>query len=362
MKKWFNRILNKKVSIFLIRLGMCAIILSGIASLITSLNSCRLSNPHSANTIGKKSNIKTITVKEGGHLRLLQNYSPNGDLIFEKNDSMNGPVIMISGYQYDSIHRQTRFMYAHSNVGFSISDYKYEPFTLKQFDYTTDVQKPGKKNPGNDSSVAASSETFNSFISVENINSLSDLEKSNEILKLLKARKFLKKVSLLDANHNVVSEIFFNLNGDTTDIGYHYYNTRNQETDVQWTSKTGQDNMDDHYDFDSSGNMVKYSRIYYRNAKKDTSEKTLYTYSPSHKKIMECEISDGGITGKTIYTYDSHGLETRETYYNYGEDDRKAVTLFYYDTYGRKIIEVFYDYFEHGSRPKYVYTTRYDYW
>ena len=52
-------------------------------------------------------------------------YDRKGNLIFDRNNGLSGPITMINAYEYDSLNRWTKWYSVHSNLGFSVSETLY---------------------------------------------------------------------------------------------------------------------------------------------------------------------------------------------------------------------------------------------
>jgi hypothetical protein len=135
--------------------------------------------------------IKTVKKYQGKKIRFIGRYDKNGNCYFTKNDGLNGPVIMILGWDFDELNRDIRSIFAHSNVGFSVSEKKYESNLIKTFGYTIDTINEYKiVNDDSSAAVNLNEFKFNPYDIIEKINSKEELENIEDIIKLFKGKKF----------------------------------------------------------------------------------------------------------------------------------------------------------------------------
>jgi hypothetical protein len=307
--------------------------------------------------------IKTVKKYQGKKIRFIGRYDKNGNCYFTKNDGLNGPVIMILGWDFDELNRDIRSIFAHSNVGFSVSEKKYESNLIKTFGYTIDTINEYKiVNDDSSAAVNLNEFKFNPYDIIEKINSKEELENIEDIIKLFKGKKYLQNITYLDSNQNVVKEISFENNGDTSGITAHRYNKWNKE-DYFYNEWKGTMLASWEYfgEFDKTGNIIKWFRVEDNNGIKDTGEINYYKYSKTDKLIEESCYNKKEFNYKTVFEYNDQGQLIKEFYY---ESPNKIAVIhnYTYDKNGNEIEEVTFDLRKSKNKPDYKYKTKYEYW
>ncbi len=311
-----------------------------------------------------KTGIKTLKKYQGKKILLTSNYDKNGNCYFSKNDGLNGPVIMIWGIDFDKMNRDARIIWAHSNVGFSVGEKEYEPNLIKIFEYTLDtINQNASVNDDSSATVNLKEFNFKPYDFIEKINSKEELENIEGIKSLLKGKKYLRNISYLDNNKNVIKEISFEYNGDTSGIRTYRYNKWNKEEyfHVEWKGNISA-SWDIYSEFDKNGNKIKSLRVMNKSGRQDTSKIYYYKYSNTNQLIEKSWCSEKGFDYKVVYEYNDQDKLIKEFHYGNNPNEIAIIHNYTYDKKGNEIEEVTFDLRISKNKPDYKYKTKYEYW
>ncbi len=246
--------------------------------------------------------VRTSYVYQHGKLIGLTQYDPQGNALLNVNDGLNGPVTMAFASEFDSLGRQTRMVFAHSNVGCSVYDYAYANNEKRTFTYK-DADPPLEEGPRGDESRKILAE----LRSVEQLNALPELQNA------LKGERYLSRIEHLDPAGRTLKEICLNMEGDTTCAHTHAYNADGKETYFRYGG--GSDGWAWEYfaTFDSNGHKVRWARVEGRGGERDTTELDTYRYDGAGNQVEHLRYLQGELRYTEHYTYDTRGrlVETR---------------------------------------------------
>lgn len=294
----------------------------------------------------QKSIIKSGTTKTKDKSLYFEN-DIKGNMIFSLNEGMNGPITMIFASEYDSLNRETRSYWVHSNLGFYLSEKVYEKGCVKNFEYKSI----------SDSTFSYDRETL------KKIKTRDDFTKMKIFIELGFGSKVLSKIDYLDSADNVIKEIYLSESGDTTSINHYEYNANNQEIffhygtigDESWT-------WDIYYLYDEHNNKVKSYRISSSNGIKDTTEVYNYIYNSDNRLISDNYYYKEAFRNKTDYYYNKRSQIIQELFCEGNENKIDVKTTFKYDRKGNVKKKVQYDYRNPKNEQKEVFITKFEYW
>lgn len=290
--------------------------------------------------------IKTIiTVSNKKDKSIFYQKDSKGNQIFVKNDGMNGPITMISASIYDSLNRETKSYFVHSNLGFYIKEISYSKDQIKYYSHEND---------------SITSEFYSRKL-LNKIKTKSEFLKSEGIQLLLKENKYLSMIKKLDLSNNVVEEIHLSKEGDTSSIFFYQYDNKNNQTYFRYfTPKSKIWNWEIFSVYDDSSNMIKSFRIV--NDTKDTSEVYNYIYNSKNQLVSEDYYSYNKFGNRTDYYYNQKKQVTEKLFYEREENDLDHKTKFKYNKSGNVIEEIRVEYRNKKKTSIEKLKTKYTFW
>lgn len=271
----------------------------------------------------------------------------SGNTIFTKNDGMNGPITMLFVDEYDSLNRETRTYSAHSNIGFSIWETVYESNKISHYEYISD----------------SLNETSYHRDTLNKINSQKEFLESASIKQLLKGVKQLTEMDILDSNQNVVTEIYFSDNGDTSSINTRVYNSMNKEILFRYGVKNdGPWSWDIYSNYDSHSNLTSSIRLSPNNGVMDTTEIYTFQYDASNQLTSKYYYYKKDFKNKTEYTYNKNNQVIEARFYEGDEYTLDVLTTYKYKKNGMLARKTQSDYRGSGKVKKEVFTYKLKYW
>jgi hypothetical protein len=285
--------------------------------------------------LGQTKNSQSKNVNKAGKIytnKKLTGYSENdknGNLIFSKNDGMNGEITMLFAAEYDSLNRKTRIFLAHSNIGFSLSEKVYDSNKIYHYEY---------KNKA---------DTVDSFDrdTLNKINTRLEFLELHAIKALIKGKRQLNEIEILDAAKNVIAEIYFSENGDTSSINTHTYNSNNKEILFRYGLKSEEPWIwDIYYLYDSSLNLIKSIRLSSKHGKMDTTEVYTNHYNSSNLMISKDYYNAKKFMNKTDYTYNTKKQLIKEYFFEREESILDVITYYLYNSNGKCYKKIQIDY------------------
>ena len=246
-------------------------------------------------------------------------YDKRGNLIFSKNDGMNGPLSMICYSEYDSLNREVRTASVHSNFGYSYQENVYRDQQIFHYISVDD-------NPAAD--------TFTREC-LARIRSPEDFQALSAISRLKARKKQLTLIKELDEASNVLTEIYLSEKGDSTSINRFRYNDRNKNIYFHMGSLKDETwQYDIHYLYDDRSNQIRSFRVS-GNALKDTTEVYNYKYNERNQLLSDNYYYKGQFRNRTDYYYNAQHQLVKELFYQDTESTIDAVTTNRYDSEGR---------------------------
>lgn len=291
--------------------------------------------------------IKAGQVYTNHNLTLWYENDKNGNMIFSKNDGMNGDITMLFVSEYDSLNRETRIFFAHSNLGFSLSEKIYEPNKIYYYEYKVET----------DTLSSFDRETLNK------VNSQFEFLQLNAIKILLKGKKQLTEVEILDSVKNVMTEIYFSEIGDTSSINSYVYNTLNKEIAFHYGLRGNEPWIwDIYYLYDNNSNKIKSIRLSSENGVKDTTEVYTYHYNSQNILVSKEYCNKRKFINKTDYFYNNKGQIIEERFYETEESILDVTTSYKYDKNGNFYKKVQRDFRQPKKDRKNVFIYKVSYW
>lgn len=270
----------------------------------------------------------------------------NGNTTFSLNQGMNGDITMISASEFDSLNRETKAYWVHSNLGFYLSESVYEANRVLHFSYESEKEEEFN----HERKALEGIKTQQAFINLPVFQVLS------------KAKRQLTSIEVLDSNGNVLQDIRFNKDGDTSSVVLRQYNKLNQEILFQYiTPGSTTWTWDIFSEYDENGNHIKDFRVKTSDGIADTSEIRNYYYNDSNLLVLQNYYNGTRFQNKTEYFYNAKGYKIKEVFYEYDEIKFDVETVYTYFKTGYLKNEVSIDY--RARKPeREVIKSRIKYW
>ncbi|MES2514685.1 MAG: hypothetical protein V4580_11100 [Bacteroidota bacterium] len=270
-----------------------------------------------------------------------------GNSVFSRNNGMNGPITMISFLEYDSLNRITKSYFAHSNIGYYLSETLYQNSKVTHYSYTTDSRMENDYNR----ELLNKIHTKKEFIYLK---AYTDLHKS---------KKVISSIDSLDKFGNVVSELTYSETGDTSSYHTYKFNEHNKEILFHFGTKDSESWTWDIYSvYDSNLNRLKSFRISSENGLKDTSEVYNYIYDSTNHLLESNYYHHRVFKNKTLYQYDKNHKVKKETFYEGDQTVVDVITEYEYNKYDLLIKKVTYDSRNVKNKGKETCNYTYTYW
>lgn len=309
-------------------------------------------------------NIKELIKTGNNNTKLIQRFDKKGNCIFVKNDGLNGDdIVAIWSINYDDKGRRTRTVFAHSNIGFKVSELIYSNNIKKRYAYTIDTLETEEDNNPLDSIAEAVVEItdgdFRSYPFIKNINSITELKKHQNTIDVFKQKRYLESITILNPHNKPIKEIYFDHKRDTlATSNILYTDTSSIE---KYRNRENWLDIDFYSSFDSNHNLIRSFRVFYNEKNEpDTSEykNVINTYNSNNKIILTSNINDGKVRPHISYTYKDNRLISEV----YLSNSRNTHFDFEYNKAGELIKEEVYE-IRYGERsPINSYKTTYTYW
>lgn len=253
----------------------------------------------------------------------------NGNDVFSKNVGMNGPITMIFANDYDSLNRITKSYWVHSNLGYSLSETVYTNNSIENYQYKLKI----------DTSFNYDRDLLNT------INTRKEFLDLKVFYFLQNGERRLTNVDYLDSLDNIIQEIYFSENGDTSSINTYVFNDKNEETSFHKFTLDSEDwSWDIYYLYDENSNKIKSTRISNSNGKKDTTEVYSYFYNDRNLITLENYYYKKQFRNKSEYSYNNNNQITSVLFYGDEEDIVDAKTIYKYSKKGKVTKKIIYDY------------------
>jgi hypothetical protein len=270
----------------------------------------------------------------------------NGNTTFSLNQGMNGDITMISASEFDSLNRETKAYWVHSNLGYYLSEKVYETNRVLHYHYESEKEEEFS----HDRKALEGINTQQTFINLPVFQVLS------------KAKRQLTSIEILDSNGNVLQDIRLNKEGDTSSVVLRQYNALNQEILFQYiTPGSTTWTWDIFSEYDENGNHIKDFRVKTSDGIADTSEIRNYYYNDSNLLVLQNYYNGTRFQNKTEYFYNAQGYKIKEVFYEYDEIKLDVETIYSYFKTGYLKKEVSIDY--RARKPeREVIKSRIKYW
>lgn len=290
--------------------------------------------------------VKSIKTQSFKNTSKLQENDSEGNVLFRKNNGMNGPITIISVFEYDSLNRKVRSFLAHSNIGYSVSEVLYKKNKRESYKYT---------NPDVSGSI-------NRNI-LNNINTKEEFKALKDIQNLIRGEKRLAWIETLDSNENRTQIKFLDEKGETTTIQSYRYNENNQKIYFRYnTPKSKLWNWEIFSLYDINSNLVKSFRVTPNGEYQDTSEIYNYYYNSKNLKVLKTLHNNNKFERKIEYQYNNKSQIVKEKFYEDDESIPKIITTYKYDKWGNVVKEIRKRLQYSGKNLKEITKIKYEYW
>lgn len=292
---------------------------------------------------------KSVVIKSGVQVSnqnsLFFENNRKGELIFNKNNGMNGPVTMISALEYDNLNRETKSYWVHSNLGFYLSEIEYGERQIRNYRY----------KPKSDINLPYDRETL------QNINSRKDFINMEGFANLQNGNRYLSLVENLDSVGNIIEQIFLAENGDTTSFNLYKFDSENKEISFHKRDpKADFWNWDIYKVYDENSNLIQSFRVS-TGSLRDTTERYNYYYEGDLLMSKDYYHRES-FQNRTSFKYNSEGQLIEELFYEGDEDETKVINTFKYDKRGNLIEEHKIDFRREKDKQKSKTIFTYEYW
>ena len=259
---------------------------------------------------------EVIAIANGKDTISVEQFDASNNLVFEKTYPIFYGIALIRAFVYDDNNRKTRFIWLHSNAGFSVTDYEYDSLQniKKEFKY---------KSTGN----------FKNGISlISEINSMKDLEKEAKLKEAIEQGRYLSEISYFK-DTLLTTTICFDKNGDTSNIINYSYNDQNLLILKHDTSTNGF-SCRLFYTYDTIGRMLSWGKCDLDNPS------ILFRYDYETPNIIKrYEVDNGQIVSTEIEEYKDDIIVKRKFYKKSNDKEAYRVISYEYDDEFRLIRE-----------------------
>lgn len=291
--------------------------------------------------------VKSGTILRSDKSSYYYENDKKGNSVFVKNNRMNGPITMIFFNEYDSLDRIVKSLFVHSNIGFYLSENIYIGSKIYHYNYMADSIKESEYNRD----LLNKIKTRKEFLSLK------------VFTELYKSKKTLTSIDSVDKFNNVVSELSFDENGDTSGYNTYQFNSYNKEIVFHLGTKGSEGwTWDIYSEYDSNQNLIKNYRISWENGQRDTTEVRNYKYDNNNNLIEEVYSNSKIFKNKTTYLVNANNKLVEETFYEGEPDKVDVVTNYQYNNYNlpKRKESIDYRNGKKGTKEVSIYT--YIYW
>ena len=269
-----------------------------------------------------------------------------GNNVFSVNQGMNGDITMISATEYDSLNRETKSYWVHSNLGYYLSEMEYETNRVLHYSYNSD----NKEEFSYDRKSLKNITTQEEFINLPVFENLRN------------AKRQLTSIEVLDSNGNLVKDIRLKKEGDTSSWTVNQYNDLKQRVLFKYVTPGSSNwNWDIHFEYDENGNNIKDYRVTGKGEHVDTTEIRNRIYNENNDLVLENYYNGARFQNKTEYFYSADNKLIKEIFYEGDEFKIDVETFYYFNKYGYLKKEVSKDYRTRKKFEKEVIKSRYKY-
>lgn len=269
-----------------------------------------------------------------------------GQIIFSKNDGMNGPITMIFADDYDSLGREIRSFSVHSNLGYSIIEKEYKEGKIHYYSFKIE----------NEDDYPFDREFLNK------INSRQAFVELAVFKALINGERELTAIDVEDTKGEIIEEIYVDEEGNSKSKNITEYDSLGREKIFHY-GINNQDiwNWDIYYVYDDRGNMIQSYRISQPNTHPDTTEVYNYYFDENNKLISEDYYNKKRFGNRTVYETLKNG-DRVEYFYEEDEDNVKVKTIYSYDDKGILSKQIKWDYRNPKKERKVVTRYKLEYW
>ncbi len=317
--------------------------------------------------------IKTIRQYKGELLMNVREYDSLKNLTFSHykqyvGKNWNGEYLtMITGNIYNDSGIIEKSYHLHSNAGLSIWYYEYDNkgnnlnLSIRNNDYEH-----------NDSLV--NTNPYGYISEITNIKELINQSKIKDIEKV--AKKYLHWERTYDSIGNMLTELSFKENGDTSSYQRYKYDDKNNK--IYFYNEWSKENHWEYYyeyekkysfveeDLDTESkptNLLQSVRVNFdwREKRKRISDITLYNYDDRDRLTEKTKYDKGEFQDKYVYEYNESGQVTKRTCYVYNLKKIASIETYSYNKEGNVIKETDED-FRSREKEENEYRYEYDYY
>ncbi len=272
--------------------------------------------------------LQTLKVYNGKKLYKITEYDKNGNVIFSRKDDTNeGGNIYLYSISYDSLNREIFSISARSGSGFDITQKVYEPMQEKTYAFILD--------------------SANEFIGyylgeatleiIKNFTTKEELDNCLPVKKLLEGKKRLEQIQWFNANQQLIKKVEFEGKEDTAHVNIYEYDSVGKRIHLNSRQVGSMRGALDYYSkYDKRGNEIEITRVenYTWNGR-DTTEKMVFEYSESNKKLKRTDIHFRKVSSYMIYKYDRHNRNISWHYYVTDVEKPVEINRFKYNKEGQ---------------------------
>ncbi len=317
--------------------------------------------------------IKTIRQYKGDFLLNVREYDTLKNLTFSHykqyvRENWNGKYItMITGNLYDESGIKIKSYHLHSNAGLSIWYYEYDS-------HGNNTELLMRNNDYEDHDSLINTNPYRYIEEITNINELVSHLKIKEIEQV--AQKYLQRKRTYDSLGNMLTELSFEENGDTS--GYQRYeydeNNNNIYFYYEWSKE---DHWEYYYEYEKEfsifeeeveaeskpTNLLQSVRVDFdwRENRKRISDITFYKYDRNDRLIEKFNYDKGVFQDKYVYEYNELGQVTKRTSYVYDLTQIAIIEIYSYNKEGDVIKKTDED-FRSGEKTESEYRYVYEYY
>jgi hypothetical protein len=253
---------------------------------------------------------------------------------------------MITGNLYNASGKIEKSYHLHSNAGLSIWYYEYDSFgnNTKLFMRDNDYEHY-------DSLI--NTNPYRYIAEITNINELISHSKIKEIE--AKAQKYLHWERTYDSIGNMLTELSFKENGDTS--GYKRYEYDENNNNIYFYNEWSKENhWEYYYEYEKEHafyeeeeetepkpkKLLQSVRVDFdwRENRKRISDITFYNYEKNDRLIEETKYKEGEFQDKYKYEYNDKGQVTKRTAYVYDLNKIASIKSYTYNKEGNVIKEI----------------------
>jgi hypothetical protein len=318
-------------------------------------------------------NIRTIRQYKGDLLLNVREYDTLKNLTFSHykqyvHENWNGKYLtMITGNLYNDLGILIKSYHLHSNAGLSIWYYEYDFLgnNTKLFMRDNDYE---------DHDSLINTNPYRYIEEITNINELNNHPKIKEIEKVV--QKYLHWERTYDSIGNMLTELSFNENGDTS--GYQRYEYDENNNNIYFYNEWSKENhweyfyeyekeysfFEENEETDPKPKKILQSvRVDFEcgENRKRVSDITFYRYNNRDKLIEEAKYEKGEFQDKYVYEYNDLGQVTKRTAFVYDLNKIASIKTYSYNEEGDVIKEKDED-FRSGEKEKNEYRYEYEYY